>query len=154
MKHKAKESRSNGKASSSTRRRGSNSIAKLRTQQYETRKNDEFQAMGNEIKRYEKEIRKIEDQELELMDQGDQLKAELATEEKKAGQVTDSITRQLADLEKRKTLDQRLKELTAEREQLAAKIDEDLLDRFQRLFDSKGDRPWSRWNTTSAPAAT
>ncbi|MEY2560547.1 MAG: uncharacterized protein QOG51_962, partial [Verrucomicrobiota bacterium] len=45
------------------------SINRLKTQQYETRKNDEFRAMGNEIERYEKEIQAIEDQELELMDQ-------------------------------------------------------------------------------------
>ena len=32
------------------------SIARLKTQQYETRKNDEFQALGHEIERYEKEI--------------------------------------------------------------------------------------------------
>ena len=51
----------------------------------ETRKNDEFQAMGNEIKRYEDEIRKIEDEELEVMDQVDKAKAELGTEEKKTG---------------------------------------------------------------------
>ena len=46
------------------------SIAKLRTQQYETRKNDEFQAMGHEIQRYENEIKKIEDEELDPDVQG------------------------------------------------------------------------------------
>ena len=81
------------------RRRVYDTIAKLRTQQYGTRKNDEFQAMGNEIKRYEDEIRKIEDEELEIMDETDKAKAEVGTEEKKTGQVTDSITRQMADLE-------------------------------------------------------
>ncbi len=116
------------------------SIAKLRTQQYETRKNDEFQAMGNEIKRYEDEIRKIEDEELELMDQSDHLKADLATEEKKAAQVADSIKRQMGDLQaKGKTLEERLTSLTKEREEIATKVDEDLLDRFERLFASKGD---------------
>ena len=45
------------------------SIAKLRTQQYETRKNDEFSAMGREIERYQKEISGLEDQELDLMEQ-------------------------------------------------------------------------------------
>ena len=40
------------------------SISRLKTQQYETRKNDEFQAMGHEIERYEKEIVQLEDQEL------------------------------------------------------------------------------------------
>ena len=43
------------------------SWARLKTQQYQTRKNDEFQAIGHEIERYENEIRKIEDEELELM---------------------------------------------------------------------------------------
>src|SRR5437868_3241155 len=116
------------------------SIAKLRTQQYQTRKNDEFQAMGNEIKRYEDEIRKLEDQELELMDQADELKVEVTAEEKKAGATKDSIARQMTDLgEKGKTLDARLQELSKERKELAAKMDEDLLDRFERLFGSKGD---------------
>src|SRR5207237_8035831 len=79
-------------------------IARLKTQQYQTRKNDEFQAMGNEIQRYEDEIRKLEDQELELMDQGDKLKVEVTAEEKKAAATKDSITRQMNDLgEKSKT---------------------------------------------------
>ena len=59
------------------------SINRLKTQQYETRKNDEFRAMGNEIERYEKEIRLIEDQELELMDQAEKAKVEVAAAEKK-----------------------------------------------------------------------
>ena len=116
------------------------SINRLKTQQYETRKNDEFRAMGNEIERYEKEIRSIEDQELELMDQAEKAKIELTVEEKKASGVRDSIARQMADLdEKQKTLDGRLNELMAERAELSGKIEEDLLGRFERLFASKGD---------------
>jgi predicted nucleic acid-binding Zn-ribbon protein len=116
------------------------SIARLRTQQYETRKNDEFQAIGHEIQRYEKEIAAIEDQELELMDQADKLKSEVSVEEKKTGAAKESIARQLHDLdEKSKTLEARLEELKKERETLAGTIDEDLLDRFDRLFASKGD---------------
>jgi predicted nucleic acid-binding Zn-ribbon protein len=116
------------------------SINRLKTQQYETRKNDEFRAMGNEIERYEKEIREIEDQELELMDQADKARVELAAEDKKASGVRDSIARQMADLdEKGKTLEGRLSELTAEGAELSAKVEEDLLSRFERLFASKGD---------------
>ena len=116
------------------------SITRLKTQQYETRKNDEFRAMGNEIERYEKEIRAIEDQELELMDQADKLKAEIGAEDKKASGARESIARQMTDLEeKAKTLETRLTELTAERTDAAGRIDEDLLGRFERLFASKGD---------------
>ena len=116
------------------------SIDRLKTQQYETRKNDEFRAMANEIERYEKEIRAIEDQELELMDQADKLKVEIGAEDKKASGARESIARQMTDLEeKAKTLETRLTALTAERTEAAGKIDEDLLGRFERLFASKGD---------------
>ena len=116
------------------------SIARLKTQQYETRKNDEFAAMGREIERYQKEISGLEDQELELMEQSDQLKAQIATEEKQTSAAKASIAKQVADLDgKQTTLGGRLEKLKKERDELASKVDEDLLDRFDRLFASKGD---------------
>ena len=115
-------------------------ISRLKTQQYQTRKNDEFQAIGHEIERYENEIRKIEDEELELMVEADKVKADFGVEEKKSATVKESIARQTADLEaKSKTLQSRLEEVTKERTEIAGKIDEDLLSRFERLFKSKGD---------------
>ena len=115
-------------------------ISRLKTQQYQTRKNDEFQAIGHEIERYENEIRKIEDDELELMVLADKVKADLAEEEKKATAAQNSIARQTADLEeKSKALESQLQGLSKERSELAGKIDEDLLGRFERLFKSKGD---------------
>ena len=116
------------------------SINRLKTQQYETRKNEEFRAMGNEIERYEKEIRDIEDKELELMEETDKLKGEIAVEEKKAAAARELVARQLEDLEaKSKALDARLADLLKERAELASRIDEDVLDRYERLFASKGD---------------
>jgi len=116
------------------------SIARLKTQQYQTRKNDEFRAIGHEIERYENEIRKLEDQELELMIEGDKLKSELEATEKSAVATKDAISRQLVDLEsKSKALESRQRDLENERETLASKIDADLLDQFERLFNSKGD---------------
>ena len=116
------------------------SIARLRTQQYQTRKNDEFQALGHEIERYENEIGKLEDAELELMVEADKLKVEISAEEKRAASTKESISRQMADLEaKSTTLESRLDDLSKERSELAGKIDEDLLGQFERLFASKGD---------------
>ena len=116
------------------------SIARLRTQQYETRKNDEFSAMGREIERYQQEISGLEDQELDLMEQADQLKVQIAAEEKQTAAAKEAIAKQTVNLEaKQATLEGRLEELKKEREELAAKVDEDLLDRFNRLFTSKGD---------------
>lgn len=116
------------------------SINRLKTQQYETRKNEEFRAMGNEIERYEKEIRLIEDQELELMEQVDKLKADVAAEEKKTAAGRESIARQMTDLDgKAQTLEVRLQELVKDRAEIASRVDEDVLSRFERLFASKGD---------------
>ena len=116
------------------------SITRLKTQQYETRKNDEFSAMGREIERYQNEISALEDQELELMVQVDVLKAQIAAEEKQTAAAKDSIAKQIANLEaKQVTLTDRLEGLKREKEELAARVDEDLLDRFNRLFASKGD---------------
>ncbi len=115
-------------------------ISRLKTQQYQTRKNDEFQAIGHEIERYENEIRRLEDEELEVMIQADKLKAEFEAADKASRATKESISRQLGDLEtKSKTLETQQRELENEREALASKIDADLLDQFERLFNSKGD---------------
>jgi predicted nucleic acid-binding Zn-ribbon protein len=116
------------------------SIARLKAQQYETRKNDEFSAMGREIERYQNEISALEDQELELMVQADVLKAQIGTEERQTAAAKDSIAKQIVNLEaKQATLADRLEELKKEKAELATRVDEDLLDRFNRLFASKGD---------------
>ena len=116
------------------------SITRLKTQQYQTRKNEEFRAISHEIERYEGEIRKLEDEELELMIEADKLKGEIEAADKSARATKESISRQLADLEiKSKALEKQQAELTNEREALASKIDADVLDQFERLFNSKGD---------------
>ena len=116
------------------------SISRLKTQQYQTRKNDEFQAIGHEIQRYEDEIRKLEDQELELMIEADKFKGEIEAADESARATKESISRQLTDIEtKSKALGTQQQELETEREALAGQIDADLLDQFERLFNSKGD---------------
>jgi len=116
------------------------SIARLKTQQYQTRKNEEFRAISHEIERYEGEIRKLEDEELELMIEADKLKGEIEAADKSARATKESISRQLAELEiKSKALEKQQAELTNQREALASNIDADVLDQFERLFNSKGD---------------
>ena len=56
-------------------------IAKYKTQQFQTRKNEEFQAIGNEIGRLEREITQIEDQEIDLMEQGEATAREIQSAE-------------------------------------------------------------------------
>src|SRR5205814_722177 len=70
----------------------------------------------------------------------DKFKSEVTAEEKKASETRESISRQMNDLgEKSTALESRLQELSKERSGIAEKMDEDLLNRFERLFASKGD---------------
>jgi len=116
------------------------SIAKFRNQQFQTRKNEEFQALTNEIKRYEGDIQGIEDHELEVMEQIEQSKIALAASEKEFAQSKAQIAQQVADLDsKAKALQGQLNEIETDRAELAANVEEDLLDRYTRIFHNKGE---------------
>ena len=70
----------------------------------------------------------------------DKLKSEIEAADKNARAAKDTISRQLADLEtKSKALGSQQEQLETERAALATKIDDDVLDQFERLFNSKGD---------------
>jgi uncharacterized protein len=115
-------------------------IAKYNIQKFQTRKNEEFQALTNEITRFEGEIQTIEDRELELMEQAEQQKAVVGEAEKGATTMKEYVARQTAHLtEKSRAIEMQLVDLGAERTRLAAEIDEELLDTYTRLFSSKGD---------------
>jgi predicted nucleic acid-binding Zn-ribbon protein len=115
-------------------------IAKYQTQKFQTRKNEEFQALTNEIARFEGEIQKLEDRELELMENAEQMKATIAAAEKEAAATKEQVQRQLVHIEEKEAAIQaQLTELEAERAKLATGVEEDLLDTYDRLFSSKGN---------------
>ena len=116
------------------------SIARYRTQQMQTRKNEEFQALLHEIQGAETEIRAIEDRELDLMEEAEKLGAEVRAGEADMKQANESIARQLKDLdEKAANLTKRLAELVAERGTLAGAVDPDTLSLYERILRSKSD---------------
>jgi uncharacterized protein len=115
------------------------SIAKYKTQQFQTRKNDEFQAIGQEIQRFEKEIEQIEDKEIELMELSERIQSEMGHADQELKEATRQSAHLLADLKKKlSTLEERLREAQGEREQLTQGLDPDLLFQYTRLFTSKG----------------
>ena len=117
-------------------------INRFKTQQMQTRKNEEFQALGNEIAHFEKEISKIEDRELEVMEQIETARPALAEAERKVAEAKSRVASQITDLEaKIAIINETLKTAEAERGALAVGIDEDLLDQYNRLFASKGGNP-------------
>ncbi len=116
------------------------SIGKFKGQQFQTRKNEEFQALNNEIKRYSDDIEKIEDRELELMERSEQARAKVAAAEKESAHLQAQVTARLADLDQKvAAIEAQLTDIGADRGRLAAQVDEDLLSRYDRLFASKGD---------------
>ena len=116
------------------------SIAKFQLQKFQTRKNEEFQALNNEITRYEGDIRSLEDRELGFMDDAEKMKAAVTVAEQQAKAVKGQVERQLADIAaKIDAVSAQLKDLETERANLAVGLDEDLLDTFTRLFANKGE---------------
>ena len=115
-------------------------IKRLHDQQFETRKNDEFQALGHEIKRYENEVRGIEDKELEEMEQLEAAKAVLKAAQAKLAETQAHVNDDLKALAERADgVKRRLGELETERKEAAAPVEPEALDLYQRIFAKKPD---------------
>jgi len=114
------------------------SITKLKMQQFETRKNEEFQRMGTEIERYTAEIAGLEDREMELMEKADIQRKALDIARGKLKENEISVKEELEDLAElaAKLKADRAAEV-AEREQHAGAIEEHVIDNYNRLFKSK-----------------
>lgn len=115
-----------------------NTIARLKQQQFETRKNEEFTALGNEVIRYEKEIDQLETSELEMMEQADQLREKLQQAEAKLAKSTALVEEDLSALKsKKEQLLTKKSDLSAERQELSKQIDPDTLALYERLIKTK-----------------
>jgi hypothetical protein len=115
-------------------------IEKYSFQQFQTRKNEEYRALTHEIDTCKAAISELEDQQLELMEQGDTAQAEASAAAKALADLKHSVDKQLADLAAREAnLKSQLDNAKSERERAAAGIDESLLPRYERLRKSKGE---------------
>ena len=116
-------------------------IEKYSLQQFQTKKNEEYRALAHEIQAAKAAIVKIEDEQIELMEQAEavqkdvQAATRLATEEKA---VSD---KQLDDITSREgKLKQELEKLEADRDALAAAVEPGGLLRYERLRKTKGEK--------------
>jgi len=113
-------------------------ISRYKNQQLETRKNEEFSALRHEIEMAEKAIVEIEDRELLLMEDAENLKPALQSAQEAYIAEKRKVETHMASLISRKeNLETRQKELESERPNFTEGIEEDLLDRYNRLFKSK-----------------
>lgn len=115
-------------------------ITKLKIQQYETRKNDEFAALGNEVVRYGNEVTKLEDDEIVLMEKAEVLKADQAEAQKVLAATQTRVDEELGQIaERQKHVTAQLTEYNTARAGLAERVDPDLLEKFDRIFNHRGD---------------
>ena len=116
-----------------------NTIDRLKNQQFETKKNDEYTKLGQEVIRYEKEVDELETLELELMEKADDLRSKISDAEQNLAQTQGLVDEEIAELQAR--LDDRKIELTetkTARETLVTQVDdEDLLDTYHRLYNKR-----------------
>lgn len=113
-------------------------ISKLKVQQFETRKNDEYQALNHEIERYQTEITSLEDNELELMEGGEKLSTELSKAAETLQSTQDIVDKEINIInERRSHCNNLLNETSTERDTMASTVDPDLLNEFERIFSSK-----------------
>ncbi len=116
-----------------------NTLDRLKVQQYETKKNDEFTALENEIARYNQEVDSLETQELELMEKADELRAELKKAEAALALTQGMVDEEILQLDQRaKEVEAQHEDVSSERKTLASAVDADLLSLYERLMTSKG----------------
>jgi len=115
-------------------------IRKFQNQQLQTKKNEEYQALGHEIKRAKEEIRQLEDKELDLMEQYEEAKKALSTEEAKVQEYEASAAKRRDDLKKKQAkLEEEATKLEQEVSELEDKVDTRVFRLYRRLIESKGD---------------
>ena len=113
-------------------------IQRLKLQQFETRKNEEYQAIGHEVTRYEKDVDDLETRELELMEEMDKVRAALKVAQAALAHDRTLVEEDLALIvQRRERLDAERREVTAARDALAGEVSEAILPLYQRLMKSK-----------------
>ena len=115
-------------------------IEKYSVQQFQTKKNEEFRAIGHEIDSCKAAIVKIEDKQLEFMEQAESAQKEVVSAPQTAKEAKQHVESQVTDLAGREeNLKKELAELSADRDQLAAAVDESARSRYERLVRNKGE---------------
>jgi len=113
-------------------------IARLKQQQFETRKNEEFQALAHEITRYEKDLDSFETAELTAMEEVDHLRNEQKSAEDALARTRKLVEEDLAQIAERGTrIRAQHAEVAAARALAAADAPEELMPLYERLMKTK-----------------
>jgi uncharacterized protein len=115
-------------------------IVKYANQQLQTRKNEEYRALTNEIETCKRAIFSIEDQEIALMEQAEAAHKAALAANRTADEAKKLMDEQVAQLGQREmNLQKELEKLQLNRSELAAAVDEIVCGRYERLLRNKGE---------------
>ncbi|MGF1657006.1 MAG: zinc ribbon domain-containing protein [Verrucomicrobiales bacterium] len=115
-------------------------LSRFKTQQMQTKKNEEYQALAHEIVHTEHAIVGLEDEELRIMEEVELSKqAAVEAQAHWQTQADELKTRRLALAEKTARLKERQTEVETDRAQQVEGISHDILHMFDRIFANKKD---------------
>lgn len=115
-------------------------IEKYSLQQFQTKKNEEYRALAKEIDHCKENINRLEDQQLELMEQGELAQKNVQAALGTFNEAKKTVDQLVASLnQKEVALKKELEDLESGYEQLSAGIEESALNRYTRLRRTKGD---------------
>lgn len=115
-------------------------IERYSLQQFQTKKNEEYRALTHEIETCKADISKLEDQELEIMEEADAAQKRVAEKTRDAAETKRTVESRVADIDAReKNLEKELADLRANRDELGAAVDDGVRHRYERLLKSKGN---------------
>lgn len=113
-------------------------IKRLKNQQFETKKNEEYNALGHEVTRYEKDLDEFETRELEAMEAVDIFRKAYKETELVLAKTQKVVDEDLATIKQRySNLEAQAAEVQAERDKLVKDVSEDQLPLYEKLMKSK-----------------
>lgn len=114
-------------------------IGRYSLQQFQTKKNEEYRALAHEIDTCNADIVKLEDAQLELMEQAEASQREILAASRQASELQKMADAQFRDLAAREqSLTAELAQLESNRDQIKSGVDENILHRYERLLKMKG----------------
>ena len=115
-------------------------IDKYSLQQFQTKKNEEYRALAHEIEMCKEAIVKLDDQQIELMEQIEAAQSQVTAASKAAAEAKKTIDSRIADIGAREAnLQKELAELQSNRSELGQAVDEITRSRYERLLKQKGE---------------
>jgi uncharacterized protein len=113
-------------------------IEKYSLQQFQTKKNEEYKALSREIQNCKVDIEKLEDQQLELMEQADSVRIEIKDAEQEDRKFKEIAEQQIEKLNQREAnLGQELTSMQAGRTDLAQAVEKKALAQYERCSKNK-----------------